>query len=94
MAAERSSWPLIPWPFHAAHLDTWILLPPGGDVQYNTVVLRGFIPAQPSWASLVALVVENLLANTEGARFNPCLLYTSDAADDRISVVRGGGRVS
>ena len=48
-----------------------IRLPPGGDVQYSTVVLGGFIPAQPSWASPVVLVVKNLPANTETARFNP-----------------------
>ena len=31
LPAVRPSWPLIPWPFHAPHLDSWILLPPGGD---------------------------------------------------------------
>ena len=66
----------LPGPsFHGlSTLLTWIhgfFCPPGGDVQYSTVVLGGFIGAQPSWASLVALVVKNLPANTEAARFNP-----------------------
>ena len=47
LPAVRPSWPLIPWPFHAPHLDSWILLPPGGDFQYGTVAPGGFIQAQP-----------------------------------------------
>ena len=41
--------------------------PPGGDIQYSTVVPGGFIQAQPSWASLVVLEVKNLPANTGAA---------------------------
>ena len=37
---------LIPLPVHSPHLDAWILLPPGGDFQYGTVVPGGFVKAQ------------------------------------------------
>ena len=47
LPAVRLSWSLSPWPFHAPHLDSWILLPPGGDFQYGTVAPGGFIQAQP-----------------------------------------------
>ena len=46
LAAVRLSWSLSPWPFHAPHLDSWSLLPSGGDFQYGTVAPGGFIPAQ------------------------------------------------
>ena len=36
----------IPWPFPFAHLDAWILLPPGGSFQYGIVVPGGFLKAQ------------------------------------------------
>ena len=38
LPAVRPSWSLIPWTLHAPHLDLWILLTPGGDLQYGTVV--------------------------------------------------------
>ena len=36
----------IPWPFPFAHLDAWILLPPGGSFQYGIVIPGGFLKAQ------------------------------------------------
>ena len=51
LPAVRPSWPFIPWPFHSPHLDSWILLPPGGDFQYGTVAPGGFIQAQPWFIS-------------------------------------------
>ena len=51
LPAMRLSWPFIPWSFHSPHLDSWILLPPGGDFQYGTVAPGGFIQAQPWFIS-------------------------------------------
>ena len=44
-AHTEAFWPLIAQPFHTSHLNAWILLRPGGDFQYDTVVSGDFIQA-------------------------------------------------
>ena len=61
------------------------------DPKYGATTLSGVAGI---WAIIVSLTLSILLALAlNWRRFGDCLLYTSDAADERSSVDLGGGRL-